>query len=1104
MDWLKKMRRRGTTGGNQRPGELGSESAETLRKSGLGGQDTVLRPVEPVAPGAVFPAEAQTPISSFAAGDRFGVGELVADTYAIRRLLGKGAMGVVYLAHQTQWDQEVALKVPQHSASADQEHRRRIVRESEAWTDLGLHPHIAYCYYVHSVNDMLLLVVEYVDGGNLRDWITDGRCADLRTGLDLAIQFCHGLEHAHAKRLIHRDIKPENILLTQDGTLKVTDFGIVSVAGKRPAVASQGLSRSVSVIAQLDAGSTLGWGIGTPGYMAPEQWVGTRPVNERSDLFGLGVCLYEMFCGRSPYEGRTDHEWQRWALDPQQKPWDPQEARGGNVLPVRLSVLMQRCVDWDSERRAASVAEVRRDLCAIYEEGFHEPSSWAELPSVSLEAGGLNNRALSYLALGRIAETEQAWEAALSAAPHHPEATFNRSVHLWRKSEITDDAVVRKLREVAASHEANWLPWYLLCQVHLERDDCDAALSALAQIPDADAKQAEVDEARALAQERAPTAMRALGTLEGHTDIVMAVRLSSDGQLALSGSADHTLRAWNVATRQCLRTFEGHSGSVNCLDLSADGRLALSGGNDRTLRLWDVSAGQCLKTFEAHETEVWAVCLDRNGRWVLSAGRNDVRLWDLTTGRCLRSFQSLLNADHRDRVAGLGLSTDRNIAIVGTLRGALRTYELSSGNVLRLIESPGEIESVCLSDDGRLVFAGANDGTLKAWSVADGSCVRTLAHGHLSMGRFSGVQCDVTSDGNRALSTTSDGAVRLWDLASGRCLRTFDGGRQHISTLSISGDGRIAITGGTDKTIGAHSGHGSIVLYDVSGNGQKPLAPFRVSRPVGSSVAAVAAETYRHNMDRAALALNGGDSNTALHHLRAARSQPGYARRPEATEMWSALYRRMKRTALKAVWEMRTIKAHPIEAHPTGIRSMCLTRDGTRALTGSEDGTLKLWDVATGACLRSIEDHGSILHSVSISPDGSLALSTRVDAMLKLWALSDGACQTVYQHPNSPYAGCFNPVYSGCFNPDGSLILSGCDDGALRLWEVATGRCLRTFEGDVDDSVVSISFSADGMLALAGYEGTTAKLWEVSTGRRLSTFEGHYDAVGAVCLSADG
>jgi serine/threonine protein kinase len=199
--------------------------------------------------------------------------------------------------------------------------------------------------------------------GNLQEWIAKGRCADLKVGLDLAIQFCHGLEHAHSQGLIHRDIKPENVLLTREGTLKITDFGM-----------------------------------GTYDYMAPEQWVDAHAVDAWADTFAFGVCMYEMFCGRQPYG---------LAVGPRQEPPDPRALRGDDALPEPLCDLMKRCVDWDRERRPGSVTEVRQALCAIYESVFRRPSAFAQLPELSVKADGLNNRAVSYLSLGREVDAVQ-------------------------------------------------------------------------------------------------------------------------------------------------------------------------------------------------------------------------------------------------------------------------------------------------------------------------------------------------------------------------------------------------------------------------------------------------------------------------------------------------------------------------------------------------------------------------------------------------------------------------------------------------------------------------------------------------------------------------
>jgi hypothetical protein len=152
-------------------------------------------------------------------------GDEILGLYRVEDVL-EGGMGRVYIAHHKGWNVNLAIKSPNEMMLSDRNNFARILREADSWTELGLHPNIAYCYYVRSIEDVPHIFVEYVDGGNLRQWIAEGKCIDYRVSLDLAIQFCHGMEHAHSKGMIHRDIKPKNVLMTKEGQLKVTDFGL--------------------------------------------------------------------------------------------------------------------------------------------------------------------------------------------------------------------------------------------------------------------------------------------------------------------------------------------------------------------------------------------------------------------------------------------------------------------------------------------------------------------------------------------------------------------------------------------------------------------------------------------------------------------------------------------------------------------------------------------------------------------------------------------------------------------------------------------------------------------------------------------------------------
>jgi hypothetical protein len=151
---------------------------------------------------------------------RYQPGDTILSNYLVEDVITTGGMGVIYVTTHSGWKVKVAIKSPTEEMLSYKEFATRIAREADAWTNLGLHPHIAYCYFVRAIEEVPHLFVEYVDGGNLKDWIEAGKCADLKIALDLAIQFCHGMAYTHSKGMIHRDIKPANILMTKEGILR--------------------------------------------------------------------------------------------------------------------------------------------------------------------------------------------------------------------------------------------------------------------------------------------------------------------------------------------------------------------------------------------------------------------------------------------------------------------------------------------------------------------------------------------------------------------------------------------------------------------------------------------------------------------------------------------------------------------------------------------------------------------------------------------------------------------------------------------------------------------------------------------------------------------
>jgi WD40 repeat protein len=1008
-------------------------------------------------------------------------GDVILDTYEVKHIFDQGAMGLVYRVHHRGWNIDLAMKSPRAEIIAKYG-EEDFIREANAWVELGLHPHIVSCYYVRKIDELPRVFAEFVEGGSLKDWIEDqhlyegGKAQALERILDVAIQFAWGLVYAHERGLVHQDVKPANVLMMPEGIAKVSDFGLA----KARAVEGEGIGASqdrrgglVPVSANLPGGSIqVSFGGMTPAYCSPEQ-ARREAVSRKTDIWSWGLSVLEMFVGEVTwYSGQAAGEVLEGYLE--------MGAEGEAIppMPPELVALLRQCFRQNPEDRPADMLEIAGRLQAIYQEETGQAYPREMPKAAELRADGLNNKALSLLDLGQPEKARAAWEEALKLEPHHLEAIYNLGLIHWRSAQITDEALLERLREAGSSHPGDWMPAYLQALVHLERGDRMSAGEALKSLQEQDAERQEVQAASMLADSPNANPYRLVRTFEGHEDGVSSVCLSADGRFALSGSGgDHTLKLWEVESGHCLRTFEGHKSVVISVCLSANGRHALSGSGDNTLKLWEVASGHCLRTFDGHTRCVNSVCLSADGRYALSGSTDKtLKLWEVASNSCLRTFEG-----HKHSVLSVCLSADGRYALSGSLDKTLKLWEVASGRCLRTFEGHEDgVSSVCLSADGRYALSGSRDKTLKLWEVETGRCLRTF-EGHTS--RVESV-C-LSADGRHALSGGVDSTLRLWDVASGSCLRTFEGHTDRVTSVCLSADGRYALSGSRDNTL---------KLWEIDRVVTAPAASFMLSQVQQVQEALTRQQAFDRSLLQAQQLLAQGNSVEAARQVRQARAQPGFLLDPQALQLWQQLYMRLPHAAFRQGWKLQEFLGHQ-----AGVNSVCLSADGRYALSGSSDKTLKLWEVETGRCLRTFEGHKYGVSSVCLSADGRYALSGISYSMnntLRLWEVATGRGLRIIEGHN-------DGVESVCLSTDGRYALSGSLDKTLKLWEVASGRCLRTFEGHTK-VVTSVCLSPDVRYALSGSWDQTLKLWEVETGRCLRTFEGHTDDVNSVCLSANG
>ncbi|NOT47558.1 MAG: serine/threonine protein kinase, partial [Acidobacteria bacterium] len=282
---------------------------------------------------------------------RFQAGILLKERYEIIRLLGRGGMGEVYLASDRRINRNVTIKVLHSELVANKESLGRFAVETQAVSALN-HPHIMTIHEFDSANeDTPFFVAEYVDGRPLNHLI--GPTLELQKALDIAIQVTSALSAAHEAGIIHRDIKPENIMVRRDGYVKVLDFGLAKLAQNRPTSPNSGSEDQTIALLRTKPGMVMG----TAAYMSPEQARGRR-VDARTDIWSLGVVIYEMLTAHRPFTGETQADLTVAVLRSEPAPISDYVSGA----PPELDWIVSKALSKEVEGRYQTSAELRADL----------------------------------------------------------------------------------------------------------------------------------------------------------------------------------------------------------------------------------------------------------------------------------------------------------------------------------------------------------------------------------------------------------------------------------------------------------------------------------------------------------------------------------------------------------------------------------------------------------------------------------------------------------------------------------------------------------------------------------------------------------------------
>jgi serine/threonine protein kinase len=356
------------------------------------------------------------------------VGDQIQGRWEIFKILEGGA-GIVYIVYDHAFHEPFAAKTFRDEIfDCSAQIADRFMQEAQTWINLDSHPNVTQARMVERIEGKPFLFLEYVSGGDLGNWIGTPRLTeDLPQALRFAIQFCDGMNHAVNKGIwVHRDVKPRNCMITHDGVLKVTDFGLAKLIEAEKIV-------DLTLLAALSKNLNLtATAVGTCTHMAPEQFENAGQVDIRADIYSFGVMLYQMVSGELPFVGQT---WQE--LEILHKTQQPPSLHDTDR---RLADLIQICLAKDPASRFSNFVQVRDCLGALYESIAGSPPP-VPPKGTALSAIELNNKGSSLDHLGRRSESIACYDLALQLDPLLVSAWFNKGGALFASRQVVEALV---------------------------------------------------------------------------------------------------------------------------------------------------------------------------------------------------------------------------------------------------------------------------------------------------------------------------------------------------------------------------------------------------------------------------------------------------------------------------------------------------------------------------------------------------------------------------------------------------------------------------------------------------------------------------------------
>ena len=1044
---------------------------------------------------------------------RLSTGEMV-DHFKVMRLIGRGGMGEVYLARDTQLGRKVALKMIHRKYLRSPEIVERFLFEARATARFS-HPNIVAIHAVGDHQGQPYVALEYLEGQTLGQRIEEGTLRP-REAARIALATAEALQEAHRRSILHRDLKPSNILINRDGRIRILDFGLAKVIQRRPAP----LEREASTpLKGVDTGltplQTSGSGLqGTPAYMAPEQW-NAELTTEATDLWALGLVLYESMVGRLPYEC-GDRALLCEAVTSDEPMPVPAAALG---MPVALAQLIASCIDKDPARRPTA-GEVTGQLERYLSRRRRERQGEEQCPFRGLLPFGEAHVDYFFGRDQEVAGLVERLREEATLALVGPSGSG--------KSSLARAGVVPRLAEQGAwtvlQLRPGPQPFAALAACLLRgAQTLPPGTSRLSGLVDlraiGDADSSPGRRSRRDSEVTAEQQAMARQLLESPRTLPLLLQqLAEEQQTDVLLLVDQLEELFTLVDDELVRNRFIEAIAHAADDPQDPARVLLTVRDDFLYRLAETGEMRrvlgrvvLLRSPDARMLEQILVRPLEQTDYRYDDPRLVRQMADAVQGElsCLPLLQFTARQlwDRRDRQRKLILSAAYQE--IGGVAGALANHAdrvveglapaqraLARQVLLRLVTAEGTRQVL------------PRGGALEGLPAAAAQVLDQLIQARLVSTRKAYGEDRKEPD----LELVHESLIANW----ARLHRWVEEGREELRFVAEVSQaaqlwqrrGRLLSEAWRGKALDEAlstaqrcPGELPALASEFLQAGQR-LQRGRVWRRRGVLVAAFVAlavaalvfatkerETRRQKVQaegqRAEAQREGARAALARGHYLEARAKLRQSLQTRDSTLARLLWWRLSRVPL--VWRQE-------------LGDMVFTvdhsADGRLIAAARAHRTVFLLDARTGAIRRVIRGFSAEVHSVAFSPDGRQLATGCINGEVRLWDARTG-------RPLRRYAGYATRVWNLRFSPDGRYLTAGSYDRAVHVWEVGSGKVARVIRGH-HAMALGVAYSPDGRLLATGSDDRTVRLWDTTTWRQVRLLRGHTDDVGAVAFSPDG